>query len=361
MHRVTAPTPRLHLTQKSDPSASYEKELQQLQSKLAETEKRLLSRRLRLRRSKGLFTLYSVFVYIVYVGFVVAKSQLSRAHLLSGDRLAVGVVLGPVGIFCIRYVIQAVLGRFVIFDEDRVKYLRRQQEGKLEELKQKTGFYSTKAIVDRYEPKKEPKKAAIKKQMPPGLKGVPPPTANVPRNLPPTANVPRPQAGAGNIPATANIPSQGNVPPKIPVPVEVSPSDIQTAKASLSKAAASPVVAAPYQRQWFDRVLDLLVGEDENAAQNRNALICSKCNNHNGLAPFGKNASEIRYKCPVCGEWNGEKPALEEAKEVLQPTEELEGQLLAEEELEEEIPVQVDIEVPEGAEEVVVEVPSVEK
>lgn len=351
----------LGLFKRSDPSANYEKELQVLQTKLAETEKRLLSRRLRLRRTKGLFTLYSLVVYIVYVGIVVAKNQLSRDQLLSGNRLTLGVLLGPPAIYIVRYVIQAVLGRFVSFDEDRIKYLRQQQEGKLEELKQKTGFYSTKAIVDRYEPKKKevkkPAQQQANKQNAPTNRrqGVPPPTANVPRNLPPTANVPAvpvvPAPGPGpNVPAAV---------PAIPKPVPVSEKEVLAAKQSQDNAGVSvaPVSTGPYQRQWFDRVLDLLVGEDESAAQNRQALICSKCHNHNGLAPFGKTAAEIRYKCPNCGEWNGNLVPTEAVELVEEVKEENENE--KEEAEEEEGDAVVPSEVKELVSEMVSEVPEV--
>ncbi|KAG5358879.1 Protein lunapark [Yarrowia sp. E02] len=349
----------LGLFKRSDPSANYEKELQVLQTKLAETEKRLLARRLRLRRTKGLFTLYSLVIYIVYVGIVVAKNHMSRELLLAGNRLTLGVLLGPPAIYIVRYMIQAVLGRFVSFDEDRIKYLRQQQEGKLEELKQKTGFYSTKAIVDRYEPKKKEAKKPVQQQPKQNAatnnrQGVPPPTANVPRNIPPTANVPR------NIPPTANVPvvkgpdsgPAGASVPSIPKPVPVSEEEVLAAKKSLDKAGASsaPVSTGPYQRQWFDRVLDLLVGEDESAAQNRQALICSKCFTHNGLAPFGKTAAEIRYKCPSCGEWNGNVVPSEVAELVEEKEEEVE---------EEDEDSVVPAEVQELVSEMVSEVPEV--
>lgn len=324
------------LFKRSDPSANYEKELQVLQTKLAETEKRLLSRRLRLRRTKGLFTLYSLVVYIVYVGIVVAKNQLTRIDLLNANRWALGVLAGPPAIYIVRYMIQAVLGRFVSFDEDRIKYLRQQQEGKLEELKQKTGFYSTKAIVDRYEPKKEVKKVQPVKKAPANVRqGVPPPTANIPRNDPnrnpnlnpnaPNINAPNAAGVAPNAPIVAGNAAAAPAAVVIPKPVPVSEKDVIAAKQSLDKAGVSVAASAPYQRQWFDRVLDLLVGEDEAAAQNRQALICGKCHNHNGLAPFGKTAAEIRYKCPGCGEWNGnivaEEVKPEEHEEVVEVVE----------------------------------------
>jgi hypothetical protein len=69
-------------------------------------------------------------------------------------------------------------------------------------------------------------------------------------------------------------------------------------------------------------VLDLVVGEDENSADHRYALICRHCRAHNGLAPPGERANEVGYLCGRCGGWNGpepnkqrQKPDTEESKE----------------------------------------------
>jgi hypothetical protein len=71
----------------------------------------------------------------------------------------------------------------------------------------------------------------------------------------------------------------------------------------------SPTLAPQHQsKTFFDRVLDLLVGEDENAADHRYALICRHCRAHNGLAPPGERGDEVGYLCGRCGGWNGPEP-----------------------------------------------------
>ncbi|KAF8473130.1 hypothetical protein BDZ91DRAFT_714042 [Kalaharituber pfeilii] len=59
--------------------------------------------------------------------------------------------------------------------------------------------------------------------------------------------------------------------------------------------------------RWYDRLLDILIGEDETAAKARYALICSNCRMVNGLAPPGtKSLDEIgRWGCARCGTMNG--------------------------------------------------------
>ncbi|KAF3916250.1 hypothetical protein ABW21_db0201126 [Orbilia brochopaga] len=75
---------------------------------------------------------------------------------------------------------------------------------------------------------------------------------------------------------------------------------------------APPVPEEPRQPQWYDRFLDVLLGEDEMSAKNRYALICANCRQVNGLAPPGTtNVEDIRYICGRCGAENG-KPAVSE-------------------------------------------------
>jgi endoplasmic reticulum junction formation protein lunapark len=50
-----------------------------------------------------------------------------------------------------------------------------------------------------------------------------------------------------------------------------------------------------------------MLGEDETAAKNRLALICSNCRLVNGQAPPGvRTIEEVgRWRCGSCGSWNG--------------------------------------------------------
>lgn len=73
-----------------------------------------------------------------------------------------------------------------------------------------------------------------------------------------------------------------------------------------------PPPEEPRQPQWYDRFLDVLLGEDEMSAKNRYALICSNCRQVNGLAPPGTtNIEDVRYICGRCGAENG-KPKVKE-------------------------------------------------
>jgi len=62
--------------------------------------------------------------------------------------------------------------------------------------------------------------------------------------------------------------------------------------------------------KWYDRLLDVIVGEDETSAKNRYALICRNCRMVNGLAPPGTTSLEDMegWGCARCGTWNGSLP-----------------------------------------------------
>ena len=82
-----------------------------------------------------------------------------------------------------------------------------------------------------------------------------------------------------------------------------------------------PQTSTTYQQtpNWYDRILDVLLGDDETAAKNRLVLLCSKCRLVNGQAPPGIRTLEDlgRWRCSGCGSWNGvESEAAKVVKEM---------------------------------------------
>ena len=68
--------------------------------------------------------------------------------------------------------------------------------------------------------------------------------------------------------------------------------------------------------QWYDRLLDVVLGEDETSAKNRFALICKNCRMVNGLAPPGaRSLDEMdEWGCARCGAMNGGRKRPTEVK-----------------------------------------------
>jgi endoplasmic reticulum junction formation protein lunapark len=139
----------------------------------------------------------------------------------------------------------------------------------------------------------------------PGRTGLPPP---------PTANIPRrdPMSGPGtpqqHQAVHSRLPPDGaspQTPSLVPASEEFAPN-------AFAPAPPAPHVAGHYDEpqtsHWYDRVLDLLLGEDETAPKNRIVLICNQCRLVNGQAPPGiKSLADLGlWKCVACGAPNGE-------------------------------------------------------
>lgn len=66
----------------------------------------------------------------------------------------------------------------------------------------------------------------------------------------------------------------------------------------------SPPPPTPPLPTWMDRFMDALIGDD--SRNQKYALICSQCFNHNGLVP-PEAFDGLRYRCPNCGFVNAVK------------------------------------------------------
>lgn len=134
--------------------------------------------------------------------------------------------------------------------------------------------------------------------------------------IPATANIQRHNMGPSH-PGTAQQPGTGAY--KTPQQQRLSPPNQHaiepSAEFSPNAFDNTPLPPhAPGQQQyemsnhWYDRIMDLLLGDDETAAKNRLVLICKRCRLVNGQAPPGTNSlAELgMWKCMGCGAENGE-------------------------------------------------------
>lgn len=142
-----------------------------------------------------------------------------------------------------------------------------------------------------------------------GRTGLPPP---------PTANIRRPQGGQSPPTPAASSPiaGLGPQPPDYPQGQPLPPPPHIDEPGFAPNAFPAPPQYNDGSR-WYDRFMDVLLGEDETLPKNRVALICQNCRLVNGQAPPGvKSLEELgRWRCGSCGAWNGEES---EAKKVLE-------------------------------------------
>ena len=131
----------------------------------------------------------------------------------------------------------------------------------------------------------------------------PPPTANIPgRNMSLQSQPSTPQAQQASPLSTS--PVQVSTSPK-PPPQETAEFAPNAFSGAPQYSQGEPLVT---EGHWYDRVLDLLLGEDETLPKNRMALICQHCRLVNGQAPPGVNRLQDvgKWRCGGCGGWNGE-------------------------------------------------------
>ncbi|MCJ1308803.1 hypothetical protein MMC25_002458 [Agyrium rufum] len=206
--------------------------------------------------------------------------------------------------------------------QSHVETLVKERESTIDRLKAATKYNTTQQLLEKYGgsvPKSTTKKSKPahqnhNNQMNNRAPLVPPPTANIPSrqnpaSLPSTPNrsapVPSPLGASplASVNAAFSGGSQQN--PQIPSPrpqspnAEFAPNAFSGAYSFQSNSDAEP--------RWYDRIMDVLLGEDESHPRNRIVLICELCRLVNGQAPPGvKKLEDVgKWRCVGCGTMNG--------------------------------------------------------
>ena len=184
--------------------------------------------------------------------------------------------------------------------------LQKQRDSTIEKLKAATKYNDTQDLLKKYggttTPKAKPERKTTPRQgdSPKGGRTtvVPPPTANIPgRNGPATlTNTPQrslPQVGSP-LRQDASYSASGATPPTQGFSAEFAPNAFP---------AVPQYSQANQGSRWYDRIMDVLLGEDETLPRARLALICSNCRLVNGQAPPGvKRLEDVgKWRCEGCG------------------------------------------------------------
>ncbi|KAM0787783.1 hypothetical protein ACM66B_003838 [Microbotryomycetes sp. NB124-2] len=271
------------LYRRSQPT-DYETVLSNLEKQIKAAEAHLLQIRLRERRANALFVTYSVGAWLVYaLAWYAWLRHSTRASASFGASLVLlaPLVIGPVFIIFTRRIVRSFYKRQQTKEETVLRRLKKQQRDKVEELKRKTGYYSTKNLIDKYD-EDEAKKAAAK----PGLQQ----QKQQPKGKQPMQPTQQIQQPPGFGPGMQQVGPPGQAPPLLP-----------------------PAPPVPPPRTLMDKVADALIGVNaDDEPYNKYALICGKCYAHNGLVPR-EQYDTIQYQCPRCGFMNPSRRSLLEA------------------------------------------------
>ncbi|KAI1137651.1 hypothetical protein F5Y05DRAFT_387838 [Hypoxylon sp. FL0543] len=311
--------------QDSSPS-SFEKTLSSLSNKITSTQARLDRVRTNSRRIKVLWTLYLAFAYLVYA---VVLTLVVGWHNL-GPWEWTGMAGGPVLIYLVRTLTNAYFSFRIDALESRLKDQQAERARTIQKLKDATKYDSTLELLEKYggtgEKRTQPgeqeggiegddqqRNRANKKGRQGTVPSVPGARINIPP--PPTANIQRPPHMP---PPGAPLPHQGpsRVPHPHAPPPEQHPTEEFAPNAGPLPSSYAQYDVNPGPPRWYDRIMDLMLGEDEMAPKNRIVLICNNCRLVNGQAPPGtKSLAELgTWRCISCGSLNGE---MDEGKRII--------------------------------------------
>ncbi|KAK7032526.1 hypothetical protein VNI00_012923 [Paramarasmius palmivorus] len=269
----------------------YETILSTLARDIQKRQVQLSEIRLRERRATLLVTMYTLAAWVGYVALWYTSILPGRNTGGAVERAVRGipVVLGPILILFIRRIVQIWYTRkgdaegnpmhsesntwFIAkLLEKTLQQLLKQQRAKVEEIKKKTNYYSTRDLLQRYDEQNTPSSTPTRPRVPPQQV---------------QAVTPTPQRPAVMVPPTG------------PFQTPIS----QNLRAHLSPVSPSP--PGPPRKQWFDKLADVVLGEEDSA---RFALICEKCFAHNGLVKESV-WDDTQYVCPNCKHFNPSKKA----------------------------------------------------
>ncbi len=193
--------------------------------------------------------------------------------------------------------------------------LQKQRDVTIKKLKTATKYDSTQELLKKYggtpTPKPKPKfPGDAERKNTPGQEGrgpnqgqrtafVPPPTANIPGRQVSSPQNETPQPSVASQFRQQHSPQQQQFSPPLR-----SPSAEFAPNAFPSTPQYAPAHEGPH---WYDKLMEVLLGEDETLPGKRLALICSSCRLVNGQAPPGVMRLEDvgKWRCAGCGATNG--------------------------------------------------------
>lgn len=288
-------------------AASFEKVLSQLSTKIGEANSYNEGFRQKQRRFKVIWTLYTAFAYTVGTLFLTLVTGWQQWNAVEYSVVAGG----PVVIYGVRTALDRYYKYRVAHSQAHLNELQKQRENAIQKLKAATKYDSTQQLLDKYGGKPQTVPQPPGKRKPNGDQQddlnpsqsqrtgfAPPPTANITKRV--TSGVPRASSPGISLQTPARR-------------VQALEPGEEFAPNAFSAAPPASLIRQPstqYQEggpKWYDRILDVMLGEDETQAKNRMALICQSCRLVNGqAAPGARTVDDIgRWRCGSCQAWNG--------------------------------------------------------
>jgi hypothetical protein len=331
-------------------AASFEKTLSQLSAKINRYSSQVETFRSKQRRYKALLTLYAGFSYILVASILTLVTGWDKWGAIEYTAVAGG----PVAIIGLRWILNAWYDYRTKSVQSRLQDASKEREKVIEKLKIATKYDSTQQLLDKYGGSGAGNKEGQQQQQQDGKGGPkrkPSGRQSLPAQFHQQQQQQQQQQGARTgfaPPPTANI-SGRQPPPANPLDARLRSATLESAPPQAANESFAPNAFpsrpalpaqhisqyAPSQPAWYDRIMDVILGEDETQAKNRIALICSQCRLVNGQAPPGVRSLEDvgRWRCKDCNTMNGvesevgkvlqqaEKRGIDVKEEAVEPVE----------------------------------------
>ena len=221
------------------------------------------------------YSSYSVYVFLHRKLF---KSSTTTPTLLS-------LLLFPPAIYYLKKLVNYLFNCRIAQKQDRLKARQAELKARLEEIKVETQYYQTKDLIEKYDEQNKKEDSIPSKEK--SMDNVTSKTTSTNKNTSMNDSMNTNTFKRKN----QGIPDQRLLPP--------------------SNSPASPhthtqILPPPYKSpNWMDRFMDALIGDD--SRNQKYALICAQCFNHNGLAAPEQFDSVLKYRCPNCGFFNQQR------------------------------------------------------
>ncbi|KAK9056938.1 hypothetical protein SSX86_024303 [Deinandra increscens subsp. villosa] len=288
----------------------FEKRLQFISKEEATLVSRMKRRSLRWRRTARNLIIFSVLLELVAIGYAIMTTRTLDMDWRMRSLRVLPMFLLPALSYCLHYGLSSFTKYCDRRDQKTLEKLRDERQAKIDELKERTNYYITQQLIQKYDPDPAAKAAAAsvlasKLGADSGLK------VFLGDESQPDAHATGKSSDV-NLQQTAGLRKRNQPNPRSP---GSNPGHQETSQSGGTEVAGNP----PHEQLvvehhnpadvgaqdggWIARIAAMLVGEDPTQSY---ALICGNCHMHNGLArkeefPF------ITYYCPHCHALNKPK------------------------------------------------------
>ncbi|KAF5182831.1 Endoplasmic reticulum junction formation protein lunapark [Thalictrum thalictroides] len=301
----------------------FEKRLQHISKEEASVLARMKRRSRNCRTMARNLILLSLLLEVIAVGYAIMTT---RSLDLNWKMRAVRVLpmfLLPALSSIIYFTLMSFIRMCDRKDQKTLERLREERQTKINELKERTNYYITQQLIQRYDPDPAAKAAAAsvlasKLGADSGLKVYlgEESTLNPPIGKSNDTEFVQSKGLRNRKPSHSRSSSTGSL--VLPQTMEEDPSDVGFDSAGSPESQTVVVDHHPrstvHDGGWIARVAALLVGEDPTQSY---ALICGSCHRHNGLARK-EDFPYITYYCPQCNALNRSRQ-LEEHPPITRP------------------------------------------